>query len=136
MVYQSGRYELRFDRSPDHPATIYPFKITSRDYNASFYGSIHYGNGYSTPNTVVSICDKSASLEDANETTCSWGGTPYEINGTKTNFAFSADMDIKNPILFPTLHKSFYYARTYWDREDRFDVGLPEDIWTFKACED
>ena len=135
MVYQSGSYELRFDRSPDHPATVYPFKVTSRDNNVSFHGSIHYGNGYSTPNTVISTCSKSVLLEGANENRCSWGGTPYEINGTKTSFAFSADMDVKNPILFPVLHKSFYYARISWDREDRYDIDLPQDIWIFKDCE-
>jgi hypothetical protein len=65
---------------------------------------------------------------------CLWRGTPYELNGVNTHFAFESNRDENNPILFPVLHKDFYYMRNAWGIENQNNIELPKDVWTFKEC--
>ncbi len=134
-VYESGAYELHFDKE-EQSATFYPFKIVNTQDNVSFSGFVTWGNGYSTPDTAINVCDKDvkSNVPDELKDACGWVGVPYELDGVNTHFAFESTRNENNPILFPVLHKKLTGVRSLWDIENKYSIERPSDIWTFKEC--
>jgi len=145
-TYTDGSYNLKFYRSEaiDHLSlTILPFKLTNKEFNISFYGSVVYGNGYSVPSVTIDFCnatEKSVDERPTHHDSCIYRGNLYRIDGDKTRY-FNGRANDEKSLFFPDLNFKIYYAVGTIERERKdlpllLDAPLLKDVWTYKECAD